>query len=911
MDEAPSPSRLVVLLGLVAVFSGACSRDEPKTDQHLSQANDYFLAEQYQKAEAEYRDVLRGARPDQADATAIGRLGIIYLEEGQLRKAFPLLKKAAEVKPNDLELQLKLGQAYLSSQDYKGARETALRLLEKQPGHQDALLLLAGTAVAPKDIEETIKLIESLRENDSDRAAYHLALGEIALRQKNDPARAEIEFMAAQALDPGSSAIHFAWGNLHWARKDLEKADKELKTASELSPLHSFRRLRYVDFKLQTGAVAQARALLDEIIEKAPGFVTPRIYRAKLACGERRDEDCATRIKDILALDANNYDALLMRGELDLAKNEPASALRRFEQLSRTYPRSPYVRYFLAVAYLKNSQDAMAVRDAIDSLTLAVSLDPHFEIASLLLAELKIRVGQYAAAIDSLVAAIRERPQHRQAHLLLASAYLAQGNQDQALATYRKMEELFPQDPQPPFLAGLVQLGKGRTASAREAYESSLKISPDYAPALEKLSDFDIADKQYAAALDRVQRQIDRNPNVAQLWAIRGKIHLAQSNLTDAEADLLRAIELDSTLESAYIMLAGLYVASNRQEQAIDKLTSFTDKTKDVPALMQLATIHEQLKHYDMASAAYEKLLTVNPKFFPALNNLAYLYSERSARPDAAYELAKRANLVFPEEPHIADTLGWILFKKGQYRDALRLLREGASKLPDEPELQYHLGTTHYMLGEEEPAGIALRKAVESAKDFAGKDEARRRLSLLTSDVDTANPAARSALEAQLREAPNDPVALVRLAELQRRDGALDQAVHTYEKVVDNYPQVAAATRQLALFYAEHSTNDQKTYDLLTSAHLVYPDDQELTKKLAVISYRRGRYSQSVELLRKLSAEREGDAEVLYYLGMSHYQLRQYPETKIALQRSLSANLTGKFASQARRALADCCEESN
>jgi tetratricopeptide (TPR) repeat protein len=906
MAAAPSPFQLVLALGLLAVTTAACSQGEQTKDQHLSRANGYFVAEQYEKAEAEYRDVLRAAP---ADPMAIGRLGIIYFEEGQLRKAFPLLKKAAEVQPDNLEVQLKLGLAYLSGQAHKEARETALQILEKQSGHQDALLLLASAAIAPKDVEETIKLIESLRENDSDRLAYHLALGQIALRQ-NDPARAEIEFEAAQAFDPNSSAIHFAWGNLYWSRKDLKKANQELKTASDLSPLHSFRRLRYVDFKLQTGAVAEAKTILEEIAAKAPDDLSPRVYLMRLACGERRDEDCAARIQRILAQDATNYDALLLRGELDLAKNEPAKALREFKQLSISYPRSPQVQYLLAIAYLQNSQDAKAVLDAVNSLVLAVSLDPHFDEATLKLAELRIRSGQYAAAIDSLAKVIKERPQLRQAHLLLASAYLAQQNQDQALAIYRGMQELFPQDPQPPYLIGIIQLGKRQQPDARDAFERSLKVSPDYLPAVEKLVDLDITDKQYAAALDRVQKQIDRNPKVAQPWAIRGKIKLAQLNFTDAEADLLKAIELDSTLESAYIMLAGLYVASNRQEQAIDRLTTFTDKNKDVPALMQLATIHDQLKHYDMAAGVYERLLVINPKFVPALNNLAYLYSEHLARPDAAYELAKRARLILPEEPRIADTLGWILFKKGQYRDALQLLQESARKLPDEPELQYHLGTTLYMLGEEGPAGIALRKAAEAAKDFPGKDEARRRLSLLAIDVDTVSPSAQSGLKAQLRESPDDPVALVRLAELQLRDGAVDQAVNTFEKVVDNYPQFAATTRQLALLFGQRSANDQKAYDLLTNAHQAYPDEPELTKTLGILSYRRGRYSQSGDLLRNASTKLPDDADLLYYLGMSHYQLKQYSETKIALQRALSLNLSGKFAAEASRALADCCQES-
>ena len=126
MVSAASPFRLILALGLVAVTVAACSQDRQTKDQHLSRANDYFLSEQYEKAEAEYRAVLQGTRPDQADPMAIGRLGIIYFEEGQLRKAFPLLKKAAEEQPDDLEVRLRLGLAYLSAQAFKEARELAL-----------------------------------------------------------------------------------------------------------------------------------------------------------------------------------------------------------------------------------------------------------------------------------------------------------------------------------------------------------------------------------------------------------------------------------------------------------------------------------------------------------------------------------------------------------------------------------------------------------------------------------------------------------------------------------------------------------------------------------------------------------------------------------------------------------------
>ena len=144
------------------------------------------------------------------------------------------------------------------------------------------------------------------------------------------------------------------------------------------------------------------------------------------------------------------------------------------------------------------------------------------------------------------------------------------------------------------------------------------------------------------------------------------------------------------------------------------------------------------MKNFAAARDAYEKLLTVAPNFPLALNNLAVLYSEHLGQFDKAYDLAKKAREAAPNEPHIADTLGWILFKKGDYGNALRLLQESAGKLPDQPEIQFHVGMAHYMLGEEGPARVALQKAADASADFPGKDEARQRLALLAIDVGAA-----------------------------------------------------------------------------------------------------------------------------------------------------------------------------
>ena len=86
------------------------------------------------------------------------------------------------------------------------------------------------------------------------------------------------------------------------------------------------------------------------------------------------------------------------------------------------------------------------------------------------------------------------------------------------------------------------------------------------------------------------------------------------------------------------------------------------------------------------------------------------------------------AKQVAPEDPFVSSTLGWILYKRGVYQRALKLLREGAARLPDNAELQYHLGMAAARTGEKDLARKALAFAAASPAAFKGKDEARKAL---------------------------------------------------------------------------------------------------------------------------------------------------------------------------------------
>jgi Flp pilus assembly protein TadD len=131
------------------------------------------------------------------------------------------------------------------------------------------------------------------------------------------------------------------------------------------------------------------------------------------------------------------------------------------------------------------------------------------------------------------------------------------------------------------------------------------------------------------------------------------------------------------------------------------------------------------------AEEVYERALAVNPRFAPAANNLAYLLSARGGDKEKALQLAQKAKEVAPDDPHISDTLGRILYNRGVYQRALTLLKESAAKLPESPEVQYHFGMASLKAGDKETAKKSLATAAASPVNFVGKEEAKKALAQL------------------------------------------------------------------------------------------------------------------------------------------------------------------------------------
>ena len=121
-------------------------------------------------------------------------------------------------------------------------------------------------------------------------------------------------------------------------------------------------------------------------------------------------------------------------------------------------------------------------------------------------------------------------------------------------------------------------------------------------------------------------------------------------------------------------------------------------------AAMLTGNAQEAIQHYRV-------VVDGNPTNTVAMNNLAYLLSENADKTDEALKYAQRAKELQPDRADITDTLGWILFRKGVYDQAIGYLQEAANK--DRSALyKYHLGIACWKAGKREHGREVLAAAL-------------------------------------------------------------------------------------------------------------------------------------------------------------------------------------------------------
>lgn len=883
----------IVTLILAILLVTACSKEARKA-RLLGEADNYFKAGNYDKAKLTYLNALQ---LDPQNALAFERIGAMWQDDGAPLRAAGFLKRAGELDPKNVQNRIRLARCYVATGHFNDGTKEALTVLEQAPDNGDAIITLTEAARTKEDIEAAEKQLQKFpKKND---VSFYLAAANLSF-SGGDLSTAVNALQQALAADPKSSAAHMAMGNLLLVQKDLKQAGEEFKKAADLAPVRSVERLKYVEFNWGTGDADEVRKNATDMTKNSPDYLPGWFWLAELAYKDKKYDEALSLLENVFGRDDEYLDGRRLQGDVLLAKGDTKKALEVFERLDQTYPDVPLIKFNLARAYLPNNN----INQAKLALDQAVSLNPNYDDAVLLLAQVNLSTGHGEAVIEPMTSLLKRRPDLKNAALVLVAAYDSLERFDDAAVVLEEQAKLAPNDPQPLIALGMTYRQAKRNDEARQAFEKAAQLSPDNLSLVSQLVELEVLDKHFDAARQLIQRQFQKTPNLPASHFFEGRILVGEGKWDAAEAELQKTLQLDPNFSAAYDLLVQTYLATNRLPQAVSQLQGLLSKNpNNTPILMTLALVYDRMKDYPKVRDAYEKLLSTAPNFVPALNNLAYLYAEHLNNLDKAYDVARKARELQGQDASIGDTFAWILYKRGDYQQALAILQESAGKAMDNPEIQFHLGMTAYMMGQTDLAKVALKKAAGAAKDFPGKDESKRRLALLESGTGTSAELSISQLEAMTKEQPNDIISQMRLAEAYQKQGETEKAAGAFEQALKLNPKLTVATTKLAQLYAGPLQNKEKALAYAKKARELAPADPQVAALVGKVAFDSGNFTWSYSLLQEAARQRANDPSILRDLAWAAYSMGKINEARDAMQKALTTGPESPQAADAKEFL--------
>ncbi|HEY7672723.1 MAG TPA: tetratricopeptide repeat protein [Gammaproteobacteria bacterium] len=147
----------------------------------------------------------------------------------------------------------------------------------------------------------------------------------------------------------------------------------------------------------------------------------------------------------------------------------------------------------------------------------------------------------------------------------------------------------------------------------------------------------------------------------------------------------------------------------------------------DVTLRYSQALLLQEQGRLRKSATVLEALVDEHPDDPTFLNALGYLLTDRFDRHSEARGYIQRALAMEPDSPAIIDSMGWVLYKLGDYEAALDYL-ERAYRLFDDPEVAAHLIDTRWALGQHDAALELLNTALAAAPDDPHLQEVKQRL---------------------------------------------------------------------------------------------------------------------------------------------------------------------------------------
>jgi len=202
---------------------------------------------------------------------------------------------------------------------------------------------------------------------------------------------------------------------------------------------------------------------------------------------------------------------------------------------------------------------------------------------------------------------------------------------------------------------------------------------------------------------------------IADIMREMGKLDEAVKELDALAAQWPESFEPLAT-EGDYLRGADRFAdAVKAYDRAFDRIE--TVRARDWSLYYARGVALERNGEWPRAEKDFLEALKLSPDQPSVLNYLGYSWVDRGENIEKAKKLIERAVELKPNDGYIVDSLGWVLYRQGEYEKAVVNLERAVELRPDDPVINDHLGDAYWRAGRLDEARFQWRRALTLKPD--------------------------------------------------------------------------------------------------------------------------------------------------------------------------------------------------
>lgn len=621
-----------------------------------------------------------------------------------------LLRYLADV-PSDPHGQAILGAINFSKDNLGQAEQYLSNAVRANVGGETTRVLLAETQLRlnrPGDAMQSLRTA-----NDADNAITLAMLGRAKVGAGDT--QAAIDYFERSLEQTGSNrAINLALASSLVTAGRLDEAAELLADMTPLEEAGFHRETLLMGIYVQQDKVAEAEAIARSLLGDFPDSAEAHAIAGVLYANLDQSRRAEAQLNTALGIDPAHPGALYAMGMLEKSAGDPAAAAERFDTVLDS--NAAHLPALIQLASLAEEQGRLAgIRPRLAG---ALASTPDSPGLLKLNARIELLLGDASAAAASIDRGREIYPEDSDFVYLDGIRRLLSRDAESAVSALRLATEAEPDNPSYVLDLAKAHLANRDFASAIGVARHYRKLRPDDVRGLAIEVDAQIRSGDPAEAGRSVSAYASQHPDEPFIAMLRGDI-------ARASGDAARAVEFYSTYAAetwnrdiALRLAQAQYAAGSAD--SVKTFERWLDGAPDDAVMRRVyAQLLEARGDSERAIRQYEYLARNDDLDAIGLNNLAWQYS--MAGRDGAMSLAERAHALSPEDGNIADTLGWILYREGQFARAAEVLRRAAEQETSNPEIRYHLAAALAKIGERDEARDIVRELLASTDPFPSR----------------------------------------------------------------------------------------------------------------------------------------------------------------------------------------------